>query len=119
MHQRQELHDLLESRTLRNYAHEVLGKAYERAAKQATVKNAGVPADESAESCFARLVPGPSKRSCRKNDDRNGQTFALLHVLRSVAKITSYRNYRASASGMLTRNNAPFAGTDSIASVAP
>jgi hypothetical protein len=38
LHQRQELRDLLESRTLDNYAREVLGRAYERAVKQAATE---------------------------------------------------------------------------------
>jgi hypothetical protein len=37
LHQRQELRDLLESRTLENHAREVLDKAYERAVKQAAL----------------------------------------------------------------------------------
>jgi hypothetical protein len=43
-HQRNELRDLLESGTLRNYAREVLAKAYARAAKEAALETA---ADES------------------------------------------------------------------------
>ena len=38
LHQRRELHDLLESHTLRNYGQEVLGKAYERAVREAAVE---------------------------------------------------------------------------------
>jgi hypothetical protein len=38
LHQRQELQDLLESRTLRNRARDVLGKAYERAVKRAALE---------------------------------------------------------------------------------
>jgi hypothetical protein len=44
LHQRNELRDLLESRTLQNYAREVLGKAYGRAVKEAVLEMA---ADES------------------------------------------------------------------------
>jgi hypothetical protein len=37
--QRNELHDLLESGTLRNHAAEVIGKAYERAVRQASLES--------------------------------------------------------------------------------
>jgi hypothetical protein len=37
--QRNELHDLLESGTLHNYAAEVIGKAYERAVRQAALES--------------------------------------------------------------------------------
>ena len=48
--QRQELHDLLESRTLMNYANEVLSKAYERAARQASMET-GLPEESFPSEC--------------------------------------------------------------------
>jgi hypothetical protein len=53
LHQRLELQDLLESGTLRNYAREVLAKAYERAAREAALE---MGAEEGA---FAAACPWP------------------------------------------------------------
>jgi len=50
LHQRQELQDLLESGTLRNHARDVLGKAYERAVKQAALEM-GVAEDALPAAC--------------------------------------------------------------------
>jgi hypothetical protein len=51
LHQREELHDLLESGVLRNYAGEVLAKAYQRATKQAALETA------AAEGAFPPACP--------------------------------------------------------------
>jgi hypothetical protein len=48
--QQQELKDLLESRTLLNYANEVLAKAYERAVRQASLET-GLPAGSFPVEC--------------------------------------------------------------------
>jgi hypothetical protein len=48
--QRLELRDLLDSGTLLNHAHDILGKAYERAVSQAA-KETGLPIATCAESC--------------------------------------------------------------------
>jgi Domain of unknown function DUF29 len=48
--QRNELHDLLESGTLRNYAGEVLGKAYQRAVTQASLET-DFPAESFPPEC--------------------------------------------------------------------
>lgn len=53
LHQRQELRDLLESRTLENYAREVLARAYERAVKQAALETG------AEESAFPAACPWP------------------------------------------------------------
>ena len=53
LHQREELQDLLESGTLRNYAREVLAKAYERAARQAMLETG------AEEGAFAAACPWP------------------------------------------------------------
>jgi len=50
LHQRQELRDLLESRTLRNHAEEGLARAYERAVKQVMVET-GLPQDRLPAAC--------------------------------------------------------------------
>jgi hypothetical protein len=50
LHQREELRDLLESGTLRNYAGEVLGKAFGRAARQAAVES-GVDVSSFPSAC--------------------------------------------------------------------
>ena len=50
MNQREELKDLLESGTLRNYAGEVLAKAYERAVKQ-VVAETGLSESTFSEEC--------------------------------------------------------------------
>jgi hypothetical protein len=52
-HQRQELQDLLESGTLRNYGREILAKAYERAVKQAALEM------DAAEDTFPVTCPWP------------------------------------------------------------
>jgi len=52
-HQRQELQDLLESGTLRNYGREILAKAYERAIKQAALET------EAEEATFPVTCPWP------------------------------------------------------------
>ena len=51
--QREELQDLLESGTLRNYAREVLAKAYERAAREAALEMG------AQEGAFAAACPWP------------------------------------------------------------
>src|SRR5262249_11871318 len=48
--QRNELHDLLESGTLRNYAREGLGKAYQRAVTQAALET-DLPAESFPPEC--------------------------------------------------------------------
>ena len=53
LHQRGELRDLLESRTLRNYGEEALEKAYKRAVKEAAVET-GIE-----ESAFPAVCPWP------------------------------------------------------------
>ncbi len=50
LHQRQQLQDLLESRTLENYARESLAKAYHRAVRQAALE-AGVEAGAFPAAC--------------------------------------------------------------------
>jgi hypothetical protein len=49
-HQRQELQDLLEDRTLRNHARDVLAKAYERARRQAALETGSAP-DAPPQTC--------------------------------------------------------------------
>jgi hypothetical protein len=59
LHQRQELRDLLESRTLHNYAEEILSRAYGRAVQQAAAE-AGVEESAFPASCpwsLAEVVP--------------------------------------------------------------
>jgi hypothetical protein len=53
LHQRTELHDLLESRTLENHARAILAKAYERAVREAALE-AG-----TAECTFPATCPWP------------------------------------------------------------
>lgn len=51
LHQRGELHDLLESGTLRNHAREVLAKAYQRAVREAALEVG------AAEGAFSAACP--------------------------------------------------------------
>jgi hypothetical protein len=53
LHQRAELRDLLESRTLENYAREILAKAYARAIREAVLETG------TAESTFPAACPWP------------------------------------------------------------